>query len=329
MIQVIPREIIKRNLMMSNPPRIGFDFDRGRRNDFIGVGISASASWQPRRWQEGTIEYYDDEWGNIWHRIIGKSQKGEIYEPALSDWADLETYKLPNLAAPERFLEAKQIFQQNPDLYHLGSLDFPFSICRYLRKLELYFQDLYLERDKIDLLHDRVTSLLEEMIFQYAKAGADGIFFAEDWGLQDRLMINPELWREIFKPLYLRLCQRAHSLNLHVLMHSCGHIGDIMDDLAEVGINCFQFDQPGLYGLERLADKLKELKICLFSPVDIQKVLPTGDRELIRSEAKKMKALFGERNGGFIARNYCDLPGIGVAAKWDHWAYEVFVDEQE
>lgn len=321
-----PREIIKRNLTLDNPPRIGFDFSGGRKNDFVKAGISLSNSWQPRRWQEGNYEYYDDEWGNIWHRVIGMSRKGEIYKPALSDWADLEDYQLPDLAAPERFQQAAEIFRQNPDLFHLGTISFPFSICRYLRKLEIYFQDLYLERERVDILHDRVTSLLEKVIEQYAKVGADGIFFCEDWGLQDRLMISPKLWREVFKPLYLRLCQKARSLNLHVLMHSCGYIWEIMDDLAEVGVGCFQFDQPGLYGLERLADKLKELKICLYSPVDIQKVLPTGDRELIEREAQKMKELFC---GGLIAKNYGDLKGIGVEEEWDMWAYEVFIAEGE
>lgn len=29
--------------------------------------------------------------------------------------------------------------------------------------------------------------------------------------------------------------------------------------------------------------------------------------------------------GGFIAKNYGDLHGIGVAPEWDEWAYQTFV----
>jgi hypothetical protein len=88
-----------------------------------------------------------------------------------------------------------------------------------------------------------------------------------------------------------------------------------------VGVNAFQFDQPALYGLERLASKLRERHVCLYAPDDIQQVMPTGDRARIEAEAHRMLDLFG---GRLIAKNYGDLHGIGVQAEWDDWAYQVF-----
>lgn len=319
------REIIKRNLEFSDPERIGMAFGGGRMNDFCGAGIGPSETYQQRRWVEGNFEFYDDEWGNIWHRIIGRSSGGEIYEPVLKEWSKLKDYRLPDMANPKRFDQARKIFSQEKERYRLGSLPgFPFAICRYMRKMEIYFMDLIAERGHIVELHERVTSLLKEMIKQLSKAGADGIFFCEDWGIQDRLLISPAMWREIYKPIFKILCDTAHNNGLHVLMHSCGYNWDILDDLAEVGVNCFQFDQPALYVLERLADKLQRLKICLYSPVDIQKVLPTGNRELIEANARKMVKLFGGKHGGLIANNYGDLKGIGVEPEWDQWAYQTF-----
>jgi hypothetical protein len=80
--------------------------------------------------------------------------------------------------------------------------------------------------------------------------------------------------------------------------------------------------QPALYGLERLAAKLRELNLCLYSPVDIQRVLPTGNRKLIEREAHRMVELF---QGGFIAKNYPDLQGISLEPEWEEWAYQVFL----
>jgi hypothetical protein len=57
----------------------------------------------------------------------------------------------------------------------------------------------------------------------------------------------------------------------------------------------------------------------LWAPVDIQKVLPTGDKALIEHEVGLMLDLFG---GSLIFKNYPDLPGIGVKQEWDQWAYE-------
>ena len=92
------------------------------------------------------------------------------------------------------------------------------------------------------------------MIIRYAEAGVDGIMFCEDWGTQIGLMIHPRTWRKVFKPGFARLCQTAHDRQLHVLMHSCGKITDIIPDLVEVGINALQFDQPTLHGVDTLAE---------------------------------------------------------------------------
>ena len=321
-----PREMIKRHLDFADPDRIGMNFGNGRMNDFCGAGIGGTHGSKLRTWVEGNLEYSEDMWGNIWYRIVGMSQSGEIFKPALQEWSQLKDYQLPDLADPKNFEQAREVFSKNHDQYRVGNLPgFPFAICRYLRKMENYFQDLVLEREHVDELHDRVTSLLEGVIDGLADAGADGIIFCEDWGTQERLLVSPTMWRDIFKPLFRRLCGRAHARGMHVLMHSCGYVWDIIEDLAEVGINALQFDQPALYGLERLADQLQRVKVALYSPVDIQKVLPTGDRRRIVAEAKKMVKLFSGDHGGFIAKNYGDLHGIGVMPEWDQWAYDAFV----
>jgi len=319
------REIIKRNLSSANASRCGMNFSGSRQNDFAPSYPAPSLIWKKKKWTEGNTEFYTDEWGNTWHRLVGMSSGGEIFKPALQDWSQLKDWRLPDLDEPARYVAAKTAFDNAPDKFHLGSLPgFPFAISRYLRKMEIYFQDLVLEREHIDELHDKITGLLERVIGQFAAAGADGIFFCEDWGIQDRLLIHPDMWREIFKPLYRRLCGAAHRAGLQVLMHSCGYNWAILDDLAEVGINAFQFDQPELYGVEQLAAKLKTLGVCLWSPVDIQKIMPTGNRALIEQSAERMMERFFNQNGKFIAKNYGDLKGIGVKEEWDQWAYAKF-----
>ncbi len=323
-----PREVIIRNLEFSGPERIGMKFSKGRENDFCMASMKPSRKNIPEKWSEGGFEYSYDEWGNLWHRIEGKSAKGEIFTPALDDWSKLDEFKLPDFDDPSRYEGAKKTFKENPDLYRLGGLPgFPFAICRYLRKMEVYLQDLILERENIDRLHEKVASLLEKVIIRWARAGADGVSFAEDWGTQLGLLVSPAMWREIFKPLYVRLCGLARENNMHVLMHSCGYNREILEDLAEAGVNCFLFDQPALYGLEELAALLKKIRVCLCAPVDIQKVLPTGDLKLIREHAGRMVELFGKPDGGFIADSYGDLHGAGIPEEADEEAYKTFLEK--
>jgi hypothetical protein len=37
----------------------------------------------------------------------------------------------------------------------------------------------------------------------WAQTGVDGVSFMDDWGSQTALLISPEMWRRLFKPLYL------------------------------------------------------------------------------------------------------------------------------
>jgi uroporphyrinogen decarboxylase len=318
-----PREIILANLEHNNPERPGFTFSGNRINDMVGVGLSASETYKSKSWTEGNMEYHDDEWGNIWYRIVGRSAGGEVFKPALSDWKQLDGLKLPDYDNPKRYENAKEYFSKPNDRFKLFSMPgWIFADSRYLRKMEIYFADLIENREEIERLHKMVTDLLVKAIHLAGGCGAEGIFYCEDLGTQDRLLMSPKMWREIFKPHYIRLTSAAHEHGMKVFMHSCGYNYELIDDLVDAGIDCFQFDQPAAYDLPTLAEKLKKHKVALWSPVDIQKILPTGNRELIEAEAEKMVNLF---RGFLIAKNYGDLHGIGVEPEWDMWAYDAIL----
>ncbi|MCI0513183.1 hypothetical protein L0128_08235 [candidate division KSB1 bacterium] len=320
---MIPREIIRANIEFGCEDRIGLNFTNGtnRINDFTGAGCEHQI--QIRRWEEGELEYYTDIWGNVWHRIKHLSQGGEIFKPAIENWQDLDHYQLPDLDNPAYYEQARLLGASDSPLFRLGwMLGWPFAVCRYLRKMENYFVDLIANRSYLDVLHDRVTTLLEGMITRYGEAGMDAVMFCEDLGTQDRLLMSPAMWRDVFAPLYERLTSRAHQYGMKVIEHSCGYNWELIDDLCATGIDCLQFDQPAVYDLPALAEKLRRHRVGLFAPCDIQKVLPTGNRDFIEQETTRLVQLF---RGGLIAKNYGDLHGIGVQPAWDQWAYDTFV----
>ena len=320
------REIIQRVVSFDDPPRIGMNFSGGRMNDFTGGGVAKPEGWSGQLRVEGEFEIYYDEWGNLWHRIIGKSAGGEIREPVLKDWSDLDKITLPDYADPKRYEGCRKHFAETSQLYRFGSLPgWPFAIMRYMRKMEVFFADLILHRDYVDELHGRVIGVIKDCMRNLGAAGADACFFCEDWGTQQRLLVHPDMWREIFKPGFAELVSFAGEQGLAVWMHTCGYVYDIIPDLIEVGVKVLQFDQPCLHGVERLGENFGG-KVTFWCPVDIQKIMPTGDRDLIRSEAKKLVDQLGSHGGGFVAKNYGDLHGIGVEQEWDDWAYDAFVE---
>ncbi|OGF48096.1 MAG: hypothetical protein A2231_08990 [Candidatus Firestonebacteria bacterium RIFOXYA2_FULL_40_8] len=327
-----PKQVIKNHMNFSWPDRIGMNFsnvmDHPDSWSDLKVIWPKPKGWERKTWKDEKFKYYDDPWGNVWYTIEKENERGEVFKPALQNWSDLKNYKAPDYTTSLQFDELKKLKKEDKDTHYLviGLPGFVFSASRYLRKMEVYLEDLALERENIDKLHAIVADVLEGIIIKAAECGADGICFGEDWGIQDRTLISPSMFDDIFLPHHKRLFKAARQRGLSVEMHSCGNNWAILPSLVEAGVSAFQFDQPNLYGLEKLAKYLQENKVCLKSPVDIQKILPTGDKKLIQDNARAMAKLFCGSKGGFIAENYGDLKGIGVDPEWNKWGYEAFLE---
>lgn len=315
-----PREIILANLEHAGAPRAGLTFDGDRINDMVWGGLAAPVGYQPKRWVEGAREYYDDDWGNLWCRMVGGCAKGEVCKPAIADWSQLKDFRAPHYDLDACVASLRKVFDQPTDKFKIAGIGgWIFDNARYLRKMEVYFADMALYPDELKQLHRIVAGVYEQKIHAAGRAGADGIGIGEDMGTQKGLLFSPAMWREFFAEEYTRLFAIAHDYGMKILMHSCGNNWEIVPDLLQAGVDCFQFDQPTVYDMPRLAAILKEHRTALWAPVDIQKIMPTGDRKLIEAGAREMGRIF---EGGLICKNYGDLRGIGVQPEWDQWAYE-------
>ncbi|MEI6503205.1 MAG: uroporphyrinogen decarboxylase family protein [Armatimonadota bacterium] len=323
------REIIKRVLAFDNPERIGLTFSpykgEARTSDLWGGGPSADPNYQAQEWTEGRYQCSRDEWGNVWAKV-DERHCGEVIRGVIQSWDDLDDYQLPPLDDPTRYETVKAHWAQNDDHYRLGTFPgFAFNVTRYMRGFEQFLLDCAADPTQVRRLNDTVVALVERVIDLYADAGADGIFTCEDWGTQERLLVSPAMWREIFLPSFERVVARAHSRGVAVWMHSCGYLWEIIPDLIAVGVDVLQFDQQENYPLTRLAEAHAG-KVTFWCPVDIQKVLQTQDKATIQAYAKRMRELLGGHGGGFIAKDYSDWRALGLTEDEQQWAYEAFLE---
>ncbi|OQA00522.1 MAG: methylcobalamin:coenzyme M methyltransferase [Planctomycetes bacterium ADurb.Bin401] len=324
------RRIIENTIRFEKPSRIGMFYWLSNNtwdSDIVIGKVIHPLSKRNIRIEE-SLEFWEDEWNNLWARVVtDKTTKGEIRKGAIEHWDMLKNYNLPDFQDTSLYEGIRDMFAANPDKYKLGSLPgFCFSIVRKLRGLENFLMDIKLEADNVIRLMHLVEILLESVIVKYAEIGADGIFFCEDWGTQERLLISPADWVLFFKPVFQRLCMVAEKHKLSVWMHSCGYIYDIIPHLIEAGVDVLQLDQPELMGLEKLANYRG--KVTFWSPCDIQKVLPTGDRGLIEKSISAMFENLSTPAGGLIAKSYggsaADLCSIGTNPADSDFAHDCF-----
>lgn len=243
-----------------------------------------------------------DEWGCIWE-TIGYTM-GEVIVNPLHDWSVFETWLSDrrSFGAPERYCVAGRIRQENPNLYIMGGLGFGMMNLINLRGYENFMTDLYLERENLDQLIEYLYSQMHFSVDGYSSAGLDAVILWEDWGLQNTLMISPKMWREVFKKPMAELIQYVHQHHMKYVLHSCGYITEILDDLIDIGVDVLQLDQQKLMGIDVLAQYAGS--VCFFNPVDIQLASFNDDLAGIRRYAADMAEKLSTSAGGFMYKTY-------------------------
>jgi len=296
-----PREVVARSLRFEGAERLPLDLPEPHGSDFAGVGMDPSPDARP---SEGM-----DEWGCLWHNI-GVSKLGEVKQHPLTDWAQWEGLSIPDIADPARWGQLEGARERAGDRFLMGVGISLSERVHLIRGLENTWMDALVQPEVLGQLIDVLVEMNLYAIERYAAAGADALMFCDDWGLQDRLMISPDTWRAVWKPRYARVYGAAHEAGLLTMLHSCGHIVDILDDLIEVGLDCIQMDQQENMGVELLGERFGG-RITFWCPVDIQNTMVHGSLDDIRAYCRRLAQCLGRPEGGFIAKWYPDPAGAG------------------
>ncbi|HHY83657.1 MAG TPA: hypothetical protein GX505_13420 [Clostridiales bacterium] len=296
-----PREEVIRTITFKGPSRLVYDFPDKYGSDFAFTGMWPTPDARPSK---GI-----DEWGAVWSNM-GNTRLGEVKEFPLKTWEDFDKMKIPDITLPERWDAIKDAREKAGDRFLIGSGISIYERLHFIRGLENVWIDIYQSRDEMCELLDILVDMNLYTIERYSEAGIDGYMFCDDWGLQDRLMISPKAWREIWKPRYAKIYKAAHEAGMYTFLHSCGYIMEILDDLIEAGLDVIQMDQQENMGLKNLSDRFKG-RIAFFSPVDIQGTMVYGTLDDIRRYCHDMVSLLGTDKGGFIANWYADPVSAG------------------
>lgn len=244
------------------------------------------------------IGSYIDEWGcqfeNIHEGIIG-----EVKTPLIREWKDLD-----NLRTPRELLtfdrEKVNEFCRTSDKFVIaGGLARPFERMQWLRTTEQFFMDLALYPKEVLRMRDIIHSFFMEEMELWCNTEVDAVWFMDDWGSQNSLLISPVMWRKFFAPCYKDYIDLAHSKGKKIFFHSDGYILDILPDLIEMGLDAINSQVFCMDPVElgrRFAGK-----ITFWGELDRQHLLPDGTSGQIRSAAKILKKAF-YRDGGFIVQ---------------------------
>jgi len=247
-----------------------------------------------------------DEWGVINIPYDGMCH-GERLHP-VTTIAGLVVHPFPDPLRPERWdgvLEKIAAARDSWTMVILGPAIW--EQLHFLCPMEDAMAWLYEYPDEMGGVADRLVEFHLAELGRLADSGADCVYFQDDWGLQSGLLISPVLWREFFRPRYARLFGRCRELGIATFLHSCGHILEIMPDLAEIGLDILQMQQPDCMGLDKILAVCRGQLTLSIMP-DIQTCLPHATPDEVRRVSSRLLEATGAGLGGIIADNYGHWP---------------------
>ena len=180
-----------------------------------------------------------------------------------------------------------------------------FETCQKLRGYEQFACDLLLEPELVKALFDRLLELQKRFFKNYlSHVGryAVAVGYADDLGMQDRPQISPEIYRNIIKPYHKEIFRYIHDISdVKIMLHSCGAIIPLMDDLLDAGVDIFNPVQTAAAGMDPAILKARFGKNVVFwGGIDEQMLLPYGTPEEIRDGVRSVLQALGE-GGGYVA----------------------------
>jgi uroporphyrinogen decarboxylase len=82
-----------------------------------------------------------------------------------------------------------------------------------------------------------------------------------------------------------------------VMIHSCGDVDELFDDLVDAGLNCFNPFQPEVMDVDSLMARYRG-KMSFHGGLSTQRVLPYGTPDDVRKATRHLLDL--GREGGYI-----------------------------
>jgi hypothetical protein len=298
------------------------------RFDALGLSDVHSVGWNQIGTGDHDLRETLDEWGCTWVRS-DVANMGQVKRHPLADWHALERYRWPDPddAAFYDGMEAR--FEGAAGKYVITDIFMLlFERMQALHGFENTLTDLYLERERIERLADRIVAFDLAIIRNIAArfpGQIHGFSFTDDWGTQQNLLIKPASWEAFFKPRYRRIFEAAHAAGWHVWMHSCGKVNAILESLIEIGLDVINLQQPRALGIQEIGQQFHG-RICFESLCDIQHTLPFKDAADIQQEAQLLLDQWADPQGGFILSDYGDGRAIGVPLEKKQVMLQAFLE---
>jgi len=248
---------------------------------------------------------FRDAFGVLWDRSIDKDI-GNVKGCILGK-PTLKGYEFPDPRDPRFFKDIHSKIDKYGDRFRVFQIGFSlYERAWTLRGMENLLMDMKLHPEFVHRLMNEIAAYNIAQIDEALKYDIDAVYFGDDWGQQIGLQMGPGLWYEFIYPILKQMYGVVRKESKVVMIHSCGDVDELFDDLIEIGLNCFNPFQPEVMDVFNLLKRYRG-RLAFHGGLSTQKTLPFLSAEEVKSETRRL--LDAGKDGGYIFAPAHDVEG--------------------
>lgn len=237
-----------------------------------------------------------DVFGVIWDRSVDKDIG--VVENCLIPEPTMEGFEFPDPLDQRFFENIEPKLAASSDCFRVFELGFSlYERAWTLRGMENFMIDMM---EEPEFVHELLTAIADYNLAQVEKAlmyDIDAVYFGDDWGQQSGLIMGPKMWKEYILPQLKRMYGKVREAGKFVMIHSCGDVDELFDDLVDAGLNSFNPFQPEVMDIHAILPAYRG-RLAFHGGLSMQKTLPFGTVEDVRNESRNLLKLGAD--GGYI-----------------------------
>jgi uroporphyrinogen decarboxylase len=248
---------------------------------------------------------WTDDFGVVWQGAVVDRGAPSTYP--LSAAPSLKHYRFPDPDDPRRFSHLDGFLRDNAGLFTVASVDFGllFERAWYLRGMANWLMDLHLNPGFVEDVLDHLTDYYVKSIAHLGGfKGLDAVCLIDDYGIQQGLVMAPEMWRRFFKPRLATIVKALEKQRLIPHLHSCGKVAELIPDFIDIGIRLLDPLQPEVMAVNEIKAKYGK-RLVLLGGFSTQEIIPYGTAADVRRHVAELLQL--GKGGGYIAFNSIPL----------------------
>jgi uroporphyrinogen decarboxylase len=255
--------------------------------DYIILGRRVAGF--PPLWEAARLENYYEVQRKPGH---GRSRG------VLNDWNDFKSYPWmkPGDLDFRIFDEAEKLLPHGMKVIrYLGPI---FQMVWMLMGFETFSYRLADDPSLIEAIFDKIFAVVHREYEDAIRRESIGaIWYLDDIGVKDRLMVSPAFLRKALFPRMRVFAEGCKKRGIPFLYHTDGNITCVFEDIVDMGVNALHPIEPLAMDIYEIKKKIGE-KLCLIGNIDVDLLL-RGTPEEVEEDTKKHLKELGP-GGGYV-----------------------------